>query len=613
MFRIAIGLIPSLLFCLVFATAQDKLPSVERVWKDSTGRFQVSAKLIEKVGEKVVLQTSAGRKIEIASVRLSEADQTYLKSLESVPQTPTPRSPSSRSSDTGRPKPIAVSNASEAELEAAPRLDFSNTIWNVKVSEPQPPEFEPSAVALPKPQGRRQPHAANSLLMKAAVSDISGSGPSAQTHLMIGDFRTGQLTELPAVSGTAMHPIAILGDGGTIVMIGTDKDGTTTKEDLQSWDIRDGKVQRGDTWKPYAGQSNRGIRFATAGPDNRLITCSKAGHIVAWQMPQRRALWHIEMGSPPYWHANNDLSQLAIASAKQLVMVDLLEGKITGSQPLSDLGRIYYPKLSFNPSEDKLYLSSIGRVLILDLRSNEWIQDTEIGGVGTSNGAIFCDDDYVLIDGSTLVDWKSGTKVDRYTGLGAPIPMGHFACVVSNSELRALDLPLNPVVANKDDRPATMANNSAKQPQAAEPDKPASQVVGNWRFEVKEAYASGNTGINRSTYRFDADGTYETYSTLTMLAGKSNEQLYSVTSLEQGTWTHKAKQLCMTEVKSELVKFESSVAAVTRETFETAIAEKSPPICYILVIQSDDSIELHDSQGRGAMPLQRISMEIKIR
>ncbi|MFG0263628.1 MAG: SHD1 domain-containing protein [Rhodopirellula sp. JB055] len=613
MFRIAIGLIPLLLFSLVFASAQDKLPSVERVWKDSTGRFQVSAKLIERVGEKVVLQTSAGRKIEIASVRLSESDQMYLKSLEYVPQIPAPRSPSSRSSDTGRPIPIEVSNDPEAELDAAPRLDFSNTVWNVKVSEPQPPESEPSAVALPKPQGRRQPHAANSLLMKAAVSDISGSGPAAQTHLMIGDFRTGQLTELPAVSGTAMHPIAILGDSSTIVMIGTDKDGTTTNEDLQSWDIRDGKVQHGDTWKPYAGQSNRGIRFATAGQDNRLITCSKAGHIVAWQMPQRRALWQIDMGSPPYWHTNADLSRLAIASATQLVIVDLLEGKVTGSQSLNDLGRIHYPKLSFNPSEDKLYLSSIGRVLVLDLRSNEWIQDTEIGGVGTSNGAIFCDDDYVLIDGSTLVDWKSGTKVDRYSGLGAPIPMGHFSCVVSGSELRALDLPLNPVVAKEDDPPATMANNSAKQPRAAEPDKPASQVVGNWRFEVKEAYASGNTGINRSTYRFDADGTYETYSTLTMLPEKSNEQLYSVTSRERGTWTHKNKELCMTESKSELVKFESSVAAVTRETFETAIAEKSPPICYALAIKSHDLIELQDPQGRGAMPLQRISMEIQVR
>ncbi|WDQ17801.1 SHD1 domain-containing protein [Rhodopirellula sp. P2] len=55
MFRVAGGIIPSLLFCLVFATAQDNLPSTARVWKDSTGRFQVTAKLIERVGEKVDL------------------------------------------------------------------------------------------------------------------------------------------------------------------------------------------------------------------------------------------------------------------------------------------------------------------------------------------------------------------------------------------------------------------------------------------------------------------------------------------------------------------------------------------------------------------------------
>jgi hypothetical protein len=612
MFRIAIGIIPSLLFCLTFVAAQDNLPSTERVWKDSSGRFQVTAKLIEQVGKKVVLQTSSGRKIEIPSDRLSDADQTYLKNMESASSSPAQPPPSSRSPRTDQPKPIEVSNDPEAELDSAPRLKFSNTVWNVKVSDPKSPDFEPNPVALPKPHGNRQAHAANSLLMKAAVSDISGSGPSAQTRLMIGDFRTGQLTELPAVSGTAMQPIAILGDGSTVVMIGMGKDRTTTNEDLQSWDIRDGKVQRGDIWKPYAGQSNPGIRFATAGPDNRLITCSKGGHIVAWQMPQRRALWQIEMGSPPYWHTNADLSQLAIASATQLVMVDLSEGKVTGSKSLSDLGRIYYPKLSFNPSEDKLYLSSIGRVLILDLRKNEWIQDTEISGVGTSNGAIFCDDDYVLIDGSTLVDWKSGAKVDQYSGLGAPIPMGHFACVVSGSELRALDLPLKPV-AEKAESPATMAKDKTKQPAEAKPAKSASPIVGNWRFELKEAYASGNAGSSRSTYRFDADGTYETYSTLTMLAGNSSKQLYSVTSRERGTWTHKDKELCMTESKSELIEFESSVPAVTRETFETAIAEKSPPICYALVIKSDDLIELQDPQGRGAMTLQRISTELKVR
>ncbi|EMB13317.1 SHD1 domain-containing protein [Rhodopirellula europaea] len=606
MFRIAIGIIPSLLFCLIFVTAQDNQPSTERVWKDSSGRFQVTAKLIEQVGKKVVLQTRSGRKIEIPSDRLSDADQTYLKNMESAPSSPAPPSP-----DADQPKPIEVSNDPEAELDAAPRLKFSNTVWNVKVSDPKSSEFEPNPVALPKPHGNRQAHAANSLLMKAAVSDISGSGPSAQTRLMIGDFRTGQLTELPAVPGTAMQPIAILGDGSTVVMIGMGKDRTTTNEDLQSWDIRDGKVQRGDIWKPYAGQSNPGIRFATAGPDNRLITCSKGGHIVAWQMPQRRALWQIEMGSPPYWHTNADLSQLAIASATQLVMVDLSEGKITGSQSLSDLGRIYYPKVSFNPSEDKLYLSSIGRVLILDLRKNEWIQDTEISGVGTSNGAIFCDDDYVLIDGSTLVDWKSGNTVDQHSGLGAPLQIGHFACAVSSSSLQALDFPITPVIENGTS-PKSMATDSANRPKEVAADKPVLEMVGRWSFELEETYASGNKGMNRSTYRFAPDGTYEVYSTLAMSSGSNSQQLYSVTSRERGTWTHEGKKFCMTETKSDLVEFQSSVPEVSRQTFETAIAQKSPPVCYAVFIKTKNLVEFRDTQG-NAMPLQRITTELNVR
>lgn len=598
MYRAAVGIVPSLLFFLVSICAQDGIANEERQWTDSTGRFQVKAKLIQQDGRQVVLKTSDGRTIKIPIDRLSQANQVYLQQL--------------KTDAANKPKPLPTESKPAApetpvdpqqSLDAAPRLDFSKEVWNVDVSASKPSSIKPVDITLPKPQGRRQPHAANGLLLMAAVSDVSGTGPAAKTRLLIANFRTDELTELPPETGTAMHPVAILGDAETIVMVGTGKDTQTTAENLQSWQVKNGSLQRGDIWSPYAGKSNGGIRFAAAGPNNSLLTCSKGGHIVAWEMPSKRAIWQIEMGSPPYWHTTVDQTRLAIASASQLVIVDLPSGQVIGSQPLRELGRISYPKLSFNPSEDKLYLSSIGRVLILDLQSNQWIQDTNVSGVGTSNGAIFCDDQHVLIDGSTLVDWKSGEKVDTYRGLGAPLQAGHFTFVVSDTQLRALDLPLaqtaDPSIDLKT-TPNPIAMNSNDQ------GKQSFDLVGRWQIAAEDSYGSGNIGKSRSTYRFAKDGTYEVYSTLTVVNAATNKQLYSVTSREQGTWTLQKNELCLTEIGSELIDFQSTVPAVNRQTFEAAIAEKTPPITYTIVSQIGKTTKLREAKSHSTMVLQRV-------
>ncbi|QDT09344.1 SHD1 domain-containing protein [Planctomycetes bacterium K23_9] len=621
MYRVAVGIVWSLTFWLVSVGAQDGLSSSERLWTDSTGRFQVKAKLIRKDPTQVVLKKSDGRTIEIPIARLSKANQTYLKQLK-TPAEGDAKPLSTESLIDGPQKPVD----SKLSLGSARRLDYSQPIWNVKVASAQSPSNGSRTISLPKPHGRRQPHAINGLFRKAAVSDVSGSGASAQTRLLVGDFRSGELTELPPETGAAMHPVALLGDGTTIVMVGTGKDGTTSTADLQSWRVKNGVLQRGEIWTPYADRRNSTIRFATAGPGNSLITCSKGGHVVAWEMPSRRAMWQIEMGSPPYWHTTEDQSRLAIASATQLVIVDLSDGKIVGSQPLSVLGRISYPKLSFNPSEDKLYLSSIGRVLILDLQSNRWIQDIDVSGVGTSNGAIFCDDKYVLIDGSSLVDWRSGAKVARYSGLGAPLQAGHFTYVVSDTEMRMIDLPLAESAgkpadssagqpAKSEGRPQTIAMDRAQvgsalggsgEGNSADINKQAAGLIGRWQIQAEDSYGSGNIGKSRSTYRFATDKTYEVYSTLTVLIAATGKQVYTVTSREQGTWTQQGKEICLTEKESKLVEFKSATSAVTRETFETAIAKKAPPVTYTILSQDAKTVKLGLAGGGGTMVLQRV-------
>jgi hypothetical protein len=62
----------------------------------------------------------------------------------------------------------------------------------------------------------------------------------------------------------------------------------------------------------------------------------------------------------------------------------------------------------------------------------------------------------------------------------------------------------------------------------------------------------------------------------------------------------------MTENESELIQFKSSTPEVTRETFEAAIAEKTPPTYYTIDSQVGKTIKLRDSQGRGTMVLRRV-------
>ena len=52
-----------------------------RLWKDSTGKFQVRATLLEQTDSSVRLRTADGREISVLVDRLSQEDQDYLQSL----------------------------------------------------------------------------------------------------------------------------------------------------------------------------------------------------------------------------------------------------------------------------------------------------------------------------------------------------------------------------------------------------------------------------------------------------------------------------------------------------------------------------------------------------
>jgi hypothetical protein len=82
-----------------------------RTWRDSTGKFEVEAKLIAENAGKVKLQTREGKEIEILRERLSQSDQDYVtKVLTPLPiakTSPEEKTPPAQSGSQPAPAPSA--------------------------------------------------------------------------------------------------------------------------------------------------------------------------------------------------------------------------------------------------------------------------------------------------------------------------------------------------------------------------------------------------------------------------------------------------------------------------------------------------------------------------
>ena len=50
-----------------------------RTWKDTTGKFSISAILLQRTSDTVTLQTEAGKRVTLPIAKLSRDDQKHLK------------------------------------------------------------------------------------------------------------------------------------------------------------------------------------------------------------------------------------------------------------------------------------------------------------------------------------------------------------------------------------------------------------------------------------------------------------------------------------------------------------------------------------------------------
>lgn len=102
------------------AAARGAEPSELRTWRDSTGAFSVSARLVQVTATRITLRTSDGRVVQVPMDRLSAADRQFIADLAASPQPAAAEA--ENTSPTAAGQPAASSPAPPAVTPPGPQL-----------------------------------------------------------------------------------------------------------------------------------------------------------------------------------------------------------------------------------------------------------------------------------------------------------------------------------------------------------------------------------------------------------------------------------------------------------------------------------------------------------
>lgn len=266
-----------------------------RTWADSTGRFQLRAKLSSVEGDNVILVREDGQTMTIAKEKLSKADQEHLagldaenpfKAAEASPFTPVPARPAA-----ARPVPLAPARPAVAGVGRTVSVDWSRsemialapveTEW--KITPPAGPTlgFRPKSVALPQKTDffeKMSGIAVNPVAKKAVVGySLAKHGAGATTRILICDIERGRMVATGTGPGE-MAPLALHDNGRHVVMRQNE---FHTKERLEVWAVEDNEVVQSVICTPYIGArgGNVEVLWAEFVDAATLAMASRGGNV----------------------------------------------------------------------------------------------------------------------------------------------------------------------------------------------------------------------------------------------------------------------------------------------------------------------------------------------
>lgn len=405
------------------AVAQDEM----REWTDSTGKFKITASLVEVKEGVAWLENKDGERMKIPVSRLSEADQEYLGANENpfkMAENATPTAPEASSGG-------VWAESKEVDFESVERLYTVNAQDFVDcVPDSAGLGFEPQRVPLPKKENFHegmQKLVINSKLKRGVAAFSCSFGiPKPYTRISLLDLATGRSVHSEPVEAM-MRPLALLDSGAAVLMVGTsdDRKGYERASTLEVWSLKGKKIKRTASWIPFPNASERFGRTTNAEifsawvvNQDHVLTLSSNGFVTLWNIIGRNAIWHARLNPKNFAiDLSPDRSRLAIYDDRTVMIVDPMTSDVLGATSLPTNARAGWNRIRWSPSCKRVLCSAVGELRVLNVESGEWEHDFKLSDAPAATRALsFPDEDFALLDNSLLVHLPSKIKVCQYSG-----------------------------------------------------------------------------------------------------------------------------------------------------------------------------------------------------
>ena len=313
-------------FCIALLTTSEAQEHKFRIWKSKSEKFQVNAKLVERIDDQVRLQKENGSVITIDIDQLSKFDQKYLAKI-SRPVRRGPIKQPTKLSDF----PISKSDVSAVTTVLAdPEVDWKpgfDALPKIRI------RSKPISIALKRDYECKKIFAdANRQMMHCLLNHRNAKKDDIKYSIRPIDLSTG--SRKPIMAFPCKSAIPADAGFGRVLSNSTGRSSST----VDIWESRRGKLEHLKGFEPYA-HLNRGqeryMLWSRLLPDDRLITLNAHGRTIVWKASTGSAVFSFDLDAGTIPTLNPDRTRLIGASGGALTVLDLKNGKCVGKIPAS--------------------------------------------------------------------------------------------------------------------------------------------------------------------------------------------------------------------------------------------------------------------------------------
>lgn len=419
-----------------------------RLWTDTTGKFKITAKLVERVDNLVRLETNDGRLITVPVEKLSPFDRKFLESAQgSMAENPFAGGERIAGSGSGAGAGASTENIGGIAMKTVtPDADagrkvilISQGAWNVTPdaevpsnANPQPLEHGPGGFE--KPFFDKFGDFIVSPDEKIAGVAITNAFGGDRTGIQFYDLENGRQLSSAGIPVKEASLVGIITDPPTFAT--SRGEWFKDKGRVDFWGGSD-RVQHIIGWEGD-------YKFAKLVNDDQLFTIDGKGQAVVWDWRSAKAQYQFQAHAHAIPALSANKRQIAVAVTTGIMIIDLESGKPLGT--LATDKRV--TMMAFSRDGSKMASIQNGNLAIWDLADGSLIDEFAVNGITPFNPSLaWVDDENIMVNGSTLVNYRLRVPVWNYTVKNGSMPLrpskgGRFWYAVKGSEGRGTLIPI---------------------------------------------------------------------------------------------------------------------------------------------------------------------------